>query len=133
MEALVAVVIIGITLAGTFGAMARAFDLIEESRDRTRVAQIIQSELEDLRTLSWAEVDALRASNPGWFTPNSSFSSEFGSRYQCYRQILVGSHSDQFTLRVWVRWTNNSGHTKWDYFQTFYTEGGFNDYYYRSF
>lgn len=127
-----AIVIIGITLTGVFAALGRSFDLIEDSRDSTRVSQIIQSELEDLRTLSWAEVSALPSSY-GWYTPNSSFSALFGTRYSCYRQILAGLGPDQFTMRVWVRWQNGDGLTRFDYFQTYYTKGGFNDYYYRSF
>ncbi|EDY81690.1 hypothetical protein VDG1235_1308 [Verrucomicrobiia bacterium DG1235] len=129
-EAMVGIFLIGISLTGVFSALGRSLDLIEEARDSTRVAQIIQSELEDLRTLSWSEVDALAE----WdvYVPNSSFSEEFGNRYTCYRYIFSKS-SDQYGLRVYVLWTNNSGRTKYDYFETWYTEGGFNDYYYRSF
>lgn len=129
-EALVGLVVVGITLTGVFAALGRSFDLIEAARDNTRVAQIIQSELEDMRTLSWSEVATL----PTWevYTPTSSFSQQFGDRYTCYRYIYERS-ADQFGLRVYVAWTNNSGQYKWDYFETWYTQGGFNDYYYRSF
>ncbi|MBD5781800.1 prepilin-type N-terminal cleavage/methylation domain-containing protein [Pelagicoccus sp. NFK12] len=131
-EAMVAMVIASVALVGVFGGLGRSFELIEESRDSTRVAQIIQSELEDLRTLSWSEVAAL-PENSGWFTPSSSFASEFGTRYSCYRQIFARGTGDQFVMRVWVKWTNSDGHTKLDNFMTLYTKGGFNDYYYRSF
>lgn len=129
-EAMVGMVLVGMTLTGVFAVLGRSFDLIEAARDNTRVAQIIQSELEDMRTLSWSEVATL----PTWeeYTPTSSFSEQFGDRYTCYRYIYVRS-ADQFGLRVYVDWTNNSGQYKYDYFETWYTQGGFNDYYYRSF
>jgi len=132
-EAMVGLVVVGITLTGVFAALGRSFDLIEAARDNTRVAQIIQSELEDMRTLSWSEVATL----PTWevYTPTSSFSEQFGDRYTVYRWIddFEGTKSDQFRIRVYVTWTNNSRRFMWDYFETWYTQGGFNDYYYRSF
>ncbi len=104
--------------------------MIEAARDSARVSQIIQSELEDLRTLSWADVEGLN--NWDVFSPTSALGEAYGDRYTIYRYKYART-SNQFGLRVYVLWKDNGGHTKYDYFETWYTKGGFNDYYYRSF
>ena len=47
--------VVVIVFAGGFGALAQGNRLIEISRDETRAYQILQSDIEDLHTLNWAE------------------------------------------------------------------------------
>ena len=47
--------VVAIVFATGFGALAQGNRLIEISRDETRAHQILQSDIEGLHTLSWAE------------------------------------------------------------------------------
>ena len=47
--------VVAIVFATGFGALAQGNRLIEISRDETRAYQILQSDIEDLHTLSWVE------------------------------------------------------------------------------
>ena len=47
--------VVAIVFATGFGALAQGNRLIEISRDETRAKQILQSDIEDLHTLNWAE------------------------------------------------------------------------------
>ena len=131
-EVLVGSVILAVVMVSVFGSIARGIDLIEASRDQTRIAQIMQSELEDLRTLNWDELTARVDSGGEIYTPSSAFGEEFSSRYTVYRYVWQKS-SDQLRLRVYVAWNDRRGVWDYDYFETWYTQGGMNDYFYRTF
>ena len=58
-EVLIAMVLFTMVIAGGFAGISRGFQLVEASRNYTRSSQMLQSELELLRTLPWATFSAL--------------------------------------------------------------------------
>ena len=52
-EVMVALAVFTLVIAGAFVAINRGYDLVTESRHYTRASQVIQSEIELLRTLPW--------------------------------------------------------------------------------
>ena len=103
--------------------------LIELARDHTRVTQILQSEIEDMRTLNWTDI----TNTPSWelFTPEGQWVSTFANDYYCYRFITdtVVDQKEVYVLAVWFDSMNRSHIT---YYRTRFTKDGLNDYYYRA-
>ena len=129
-EVMVAALLFAVIMIGVFGALKRGNSLIESSRDETRVTQILQSELEDLRTKNWTEISALPATKA--YAPRGRFVGAFGSRYACARTISTRT-TDQKEVVVSVSWTDDSGLSHSREYKTWITKGGLSDYYYRSF
>ena len=59
MELMIGVVIMGIALSCFYSALQQGFYMIENSRDINRVSQVLQDEMERLRTMSWYEIGEL--------------------------------------------------------------------------
>ncbi len=129
---MIASVILSMVFASAFSVVGQGYNIIENARDNARAAQILQSEMENIRILKWADIVDLGETST--FYPATQFSEEFGSRYTCRRSITSrNSRTDQKVCRLGVMWTDNKGisHTR-QYF-TYITENGLNDYIYRSF
>ena len=127
-EVAVAVTVLTIVFVGAFGALVAAHGLIETSRDQTRAAQILQSEFEEVRTMSWTGIYALPAT--ATYSPSADFVNAFGDRYSITRRITT-KHADQKEISVIVSWTGGNGTTKNLEYITWYTKDGFSDYYFR--
>lgn len=130
MEVMISTFLLAVVLAGVFSALKRGYDLIELSRDETRVSQILQSEMEDLRTKNWAALVALPADET--YPPQGRFSSVFGDKYQC-RRVIANRASGQKQVELTVTWTSLSGSQHSRQYISWITEDGLFDYYYRSF
>jgi Tfp pilus assembly protein PilV len=137
-EALAALLVLGIVLVAAFSAMGQGFRLVQTSRDYTRVAQILQSEMEDLRTATWADLEALESANFVEAPLGADFVELFGERYTIYRlvrdRIENGTAlADQKEIRVKARWRGDAGDWLEKETVSWYTKNGMHDYYYRSF
>lgn len=71
MEVMIATFLVLIVFAGGFGALAQGNRLIEISRDETRASQVLQSEVEDIRTYNWDSLITLPIEAK--YSPESSF------------------------------------------------------------
>lgn len=130
MEVMVASMILVVAMMGVFGGLKRGYELVELSRDETRVSQILQSEIEDLRTHNWDYLAGLTADST--YEPDNRFTQEFGNRYSC-RRIITNRATDQKQVQLIVSWTDVSGVTHQRDYITWITKNGVYDYYYRSF
>jgi prepilin-type N-terminal cleavage/methylation domain-containing protein len=128
-EVIVAMTIFTMVIAGGLSGVRRGFDLIGLSRHHTRVSQILQSEFERLRTLSWVEFQGLPQQ------AEVDIQTEFGtSVYDAYavvREIFV-EESDLARVELSVTYTNQNQRVVTVKSLTFFTKGGVNDYYYRT-
>ncbi len=129
-ELMMAVVILGIVFGSAFGVLGQGFNIIETSRDYTRVSQILQSEMESLRTKNWTELTALPASSN--FTPDPDFVLAFKDRYTCTR-VFTTLKVDQRTIVLTVTWRTRKGPVHERSYTTNYTKNGINDFYIRTF
>ncbi len=126
-EVLVGTLLIAIVFTAAYGSYFTGLKMVDESRQETLASQIIQSEMEAMRTMSWNDLADLTS---GMITPEEEFVDQYADRFEVYRQIdVVNSLQKQIT--IWVSWTNGTGRTTYRCFTYIYTKNGLNDYYYR--
>lgn len=128
-EVLIAVGVLGLTIASSLMAMRSGFSMVETARDNTLASQILQSEMENLRLRNWAYISQLET---GPFQMESSFQqSPASGRFRCVR--LVAAPNGLFReISLEVRWRSNNGVEMTRRYVTFFSKEGLNDYYYRS-
>ena len=120
---MVGMMILGIILASTYTAMQQGFYLLESTRSNTRVSQVLQDEMESLRTMNWSAIEALDSSG-GFFEEISGFT--------CQRVISVPK-ANQLEVVLTVSWTNSRGMDFTTKYITYFTKEGLNDFYSRSY
>lgn len=131
-EVVIAMGIFALVIAGGMIGVRRGFEVVENSRHYTRVSQILQSEVESMRSLSWAEVDALPANST--ITIDPEFDTGTYDMYTVTRVItpVSGTSGDVKQVDVTATFTNRQGRTISMNYVTFFADGGVNDYYYRT-
>lgn len=129
-EVMVGSVLMLVVFAGGFGALIQGNRLIESSRDETRASQILQSEIEDLRTHDWTTLTALPTEAK--YNPQSSFTDAYAARYTIKRVIATRS-ATQKRITLMVAWQDSRSTTHTREYITLITKDGLYDYYYRSF
>lgn len=139
-EMMVAIFVLGLVLTAAFSTVAQALQTVETSRDYARVAQILQSEMEDLRTMSWATLEAQEETDGGVVAIDltEEFNEAFGSRYRAFRRIQnrtdgTVTYANQKEATIWVYWWDARGNFRIKQTVSWFTENGLHDYYYRSF
>ena len=105
--------------------------MVELARDNTRVTQLIQSEVEDLRTLNWSDLVEMDGFQE--VEAEGQFIQQFANDYYCYRYVRDSSETTDIKW-VWVyaSWTDSNNRTHWVYYFTQFSKDGLNDYYYRA-
>ena len=129
-EVVISAVLMMIIFGGGFGTLVHGNRLIESSRDETRASQILQSEVEDLRTYDWTTLTALDTEST--YAPQSSFTDAFSMRYTVKRLISIRSLT-QRRVTMQVSWTDSGGLSHSREYITLISKDGLYDYYYRSF
>lgn len=127
-EVLIAMVLFTMVIAGGFAGISRGFQLVDASRSYTRSSQMLQSELELLRTLPWATFSALSDAE---LTEKfqEQIDSQFGAAsYQATVETSLDG-GDLMKVKVTVEWSGRTGRVQALSYITFFTEGGVNDYY----
>lgn len=127
-EILFGMVLLAIIFTSAFGTHFLALRMVEDSRDQVRASQVIQSELEAMRTMNWSDLEAL--GKGGEFVPRGRFAQVFVGRYTAYRSIVDLTDSMK-EVRIWVEWESR-GRTYTQTFNTVFTRNGLNDYHYRA-
>lgn len=129
-ELMVGTMILGIVLSTAFAAMQQGVKILELARDNTRAAQIVQHEMEAMRSQNWASISALEAEKV--FEPNIGYLANFTTDYICQR-IIQDNKVDQKTIWLGVEWTDSRGHEHNFETSTIFTKDGINDFYFRTF
>ncbi len=128
-EVIVGIVVLSLATISVLGAIGRSYALIEIARDGMRVSQILQEEIEDIKTRTWSELSLLSSSSD--YSPGSEFVSVFGDRYSCSRKISNRA-TDQIEIRLVVSWKDNRGSSHSRETVTWITNEGLYDHSYRS-
>ncbi len=128
-EVLMGAVLMASLIAGILQLISQGNYLVELSRDHTRVAQVLQSEIEDMRTLNWSDLTTLPSNDS--FSPEGSFISSYKNRYICSRTISSPS-STQRQVLVSATWTDSRSRSHTTNYITRFSKEGLNDYYYRA-
>lgn len=128
-EALIGATLMTMLIASVLHLLKQGNYLVELARDNTRVTQILQSEIEDLRTLNWSDLETLGEFDS--FTPQGNFVAVYANEYYCYR-FVYDSVADQKDVYVVAVWYDSMNRTHLCWFRTKFTKDGLNDYYYRA-
>lgn len=134
-EFLVFILVIGIVMTGAFATMTQSLRMVETSRDYARASQILQSEIERLRTMSWEQLEAVQTADGSEIRSlelDAAFQEAFSNRYKAFRYI-EDRYTDQKQAVVWVYWWDAMGNFRIKQTAAWFTENGLNDFYYRSF
>lgn len=129
-EVIIATFILGIGFSSIFAVIQQSTKLLQEARDRTRASQIIQSEMELMRSYTWSDLSGLpeKAS----FSPQAVFDVNYNKRFQGLRRV-TNRNADQYEVAIEVSWQSLWGKDQSETATTWITKGGLNDFYYRSF
>jgi prepilin-type N-terminal cleavage/methylation domain-containing protein len=127
-EIVISMTLLAIIFTAAFGSHFLAMRMIEDSRDQVRASQIIQSELEAMRTMNWSDLEALPAKDS--FSPRGQFVQVFADRYTASREVIDLS-STQKEVIIRVEWKQR-GKPYFQIFNTVFTRNGLNDYNYRA-
>lgn len=128
-EVMVGSALMAIVFTSAFGSYFLGMRLIEDAREQLRASQIIQSELERIRTMNWEQLNEL--GHFARFEPQGEFVQQFADDYISYRWVYPINNGDQMRVIVYVWWNNSKGNYTWEYFNTVVTKNGLSDYYYR--
>lgn len=104
--------------------------LVELARDHTRVTQLLQSEIEDMRTYRWTDLSEEGILEQ--FQPEGNFANSFASDYYCYTwnwNLVAGEKKEVY---VYISWKDSMNRWHVTYYVTRFTKDGLNDYYYRA-
>ncbi|MEZ5275284.1 MAG: type II secretion system protein [Opitutaceae bacterium] len=126
-EVLVASVVLGMVFLSSIGAMTVGYRLLENARFNTLAAQIIQSEIETLRLMNWAQISALPSNEA--ITIDSDLNNASLNRFTGNR-ILTSLRANTKAIIVNVQWTATSGQVHSRRYTTYMGKDGLNDYYY---
>lgn len=111
-------------IAGGLSGISRGFDILQGSRNYTRVSQILQSEVESLRTLSWVDLTALPDNT--LINVDTQFDTNAYDMYTVRRYIL-SVEEDLRRVVVVISYENKRGRPVTLRYVTFFTKGGVND------
>lgn len=130
-EVLLAVFILGLSIAGSLVTLQMAFGMVEMSRDQTLASQFLQAEIETLRLKNWTQLSALPPEEE--FSIHGDFGNDIRERFTCIRRIeLVRSGVNVKRVVVTATWRTRNGVDRQLVYQTRIAQNGINDYYYRS-
>lgn len=127
-ELMVGMTLAGIIFAGAFSGMKTGFDIVEEARDQARVTQLLQSEIERMRTLNWSDISALPAKES--ISLDGALASSYRDRYSFIRTIQSNG-TDRVIVTITANW-QNSGRSRDRSMLTGFSKDGLYDYYYRT-
>lgn len=128
-EVSIAMLVIAILIASILTTVTHGFSILSRSRETLRANQILQQELETIRTYSW-----LQMTNSANFA--STNSTDQGITYSITRAATNFYNSTSYCsnnmkqVTITVTWTNSSGTVESKSMTTVVNKGGLNDYLY---
>lgn len=133
-----AIMVLGITTSLT--TLTYGLRAIDTARNSTLAAQIMQSEMENIRLLNWTQVTALptvelvnisNVISSGSSTALDATLNNIISKFTCYR--VVWQHDTRADMRqvyLLVRWNGQDGRQHEKRYYTRYCKDGLYDFYY---
>ena len=128
-EVIVSMFLLGIIFTSAFSTYQLGINMIDDAREEIRASQIIQSEMERLRTKNWTQLQKMPSGST--FEPSGEFAKIYATNYSAYRYLITLNPSDKMLVAIRVEWTNSTGQQSVRWFNTIFTQNGLNDYYYR--
>ena len=117
--------IFALVIVGGFACLNMGMSLVENSRHHTRSAQIMQSEIERIRSLPWNDITVLPAEDAN-VTVAAQFNQSVYDAYSMKRSI--SGSGDERLITLVVTWSDLSGRAHTRTYASQYTKGGLYDY-----
>lgn len=118
------VLVFGIVTAVT--TSQRGLQALDTARNLTAASQIMQSEMERIRLLSWSQLQTLQQSGGATVTPDAGAD---GTRFTCTREIS-DLKTDMKQITLTAVWRGYDGREHAARLITRYGKSGLNDYFY---
>jgi len=127
-EVIVSIFIFSLVIASCLVSVGKGYELVDASRQNSRASQVLQSELELLRTLPW---DTFKDQTNAQLTSKfqSEIATQFGSGVFTGTVSKTATAADLALVTVTVRWTGFRGRAYTASYFTYFTDGGINDYF----
>jgi hypothetical protein len=132
MEVALASFVLALGIATSIIALQSGFKFIDVARDTTLASQILQSEIERLRMMSWGTVVALPSSEKVDLSTMFTSDANLANRFTVVREIAKGPsrENDVRLITLRVTWTSLDGRSHTRSFLAKYIKNGLYDYYY---
>lgn len=125
-EVMTASVVLVIGISGALVTLQRSLTAIAHARQLDLVSNVLQGELERLRTSGWPELQALQEAG---VTRIAAPGSTAFARFTCEREIR-DLRDDMKEITVRATWGGRDGRAHAATLVTRYSRSGLNDYYY---
>lgn len=135
MEVVMATAVMALGISTSIIAMQRGFKLLDVARGTTLSSQILQSEIERIRMMSWAAVsDSSTMMGTRAVNLSTMFSSDpaLAAKFTLTRTVTADATrpADAVNIVLSVTWKTYDGRAQSRRFQTKYIKNGLYDYYY---
>jgi len=135
LEVAIAAFVMAVTISGAIVVLQTGFKSLDNARNTTLSAQIIQSEMERIRLLNWTNVNALPASDGITLTdifPSDTLTDTMAHRFTAIRTTadVAGKVGEMKSITITVTWTGVDGITHTRSSTGYYCKDGLYDYYY---
>lgn len=124
-EVMIAITIFAVVIASGFACVKIGMGLADNSRHHTRASQIMQSEIERIRSLAWATLNDETATETTLSISNKFKDASYAD-YVLKRTITGTGDTRKITLVI--TWKDLSGLSNSKTYVTQYTRGGLYDY-----
>ena len=123
MEALIAAMILGLALASVLAISSHSFRYLSDIRLTARSSQVLQQKMEDLRLLSWTDLQSISNNFSDSMTPGTFRGTITMVPYDTY-----GSITSATRVTLMVTWTNRNSRISTNTLSTIIANGGLNKY-----
>ena len=135
-EVMLAAAVMALVITTSITTLQRGFLSLDTARNVTLAGQILQCEVEKMRMVPWATINAYPTS-PTPMTMDASFTSNpaVGTRFSLSREVAVVATTTCIGMRqvtYTVSWSSYDGRTLSRSYTTYYGQNGLYDYYYNS-
>lgn len=124
-ELMIGLSIFLIVVASCFACLRVGNSMVDNARHFTRASQIMQTEIERIRSMAWGTLTALPTAETE-LTLSSQFVHPVYEQYTLTRSIT--GTGDMRTITVQVTWEDMTGRSHTRRYITMYTKGGLYDY-----
>jgi Tfp pilus assembly protein PilV len=124
LEAMLATMILGVVLASVLAIASHSFRYLSDIRRTARSSQILQQKLEDIRLLSWSDVNNL----PSTFTDPADADGIYKGFISKTPYDFYNGTATVVNVTVTVVWKNNNNNSMTNSLSTLVSDGGLNKY-----
>jgi type II secretory pathway pseudopilin PulG len=140
LEVMIATMVLALTITSSLLVLKSGFQMIETARYTTLAGQILQSQMEKLRLLSYTQLQGCEDSNntphgPSTFTPDlvqtvAGTLNQLNRFTSCTQSITPGSTTNVINILLTATWTGSDGMSHTRTYYTQYAQYGISDLFY---